>query len=433
MQSQQHSPVQSFQTMPCVQMVWAQPLGGGAGSGLPCGGFPGAGCSSEQLLTMSTTTPASSVCMEQFAAEQDLCMQQLHSCDREQKAARRRGSRKTKKAAAAAAAMSIGAASVASYYLESEGSENDSGADSDCPFRAKWGDAIKICDDESLAADVMTSISGCDAEEQHALVSWLLRCIKPLAMSKSGTHVVQKLLEQMPKSDKERITMALRPCIRDLYESAHGNHVLAKIVEQLPSATVQFVVQEFVGNAREVARHQYGCRIMERLIEHCPDQGEMATLLNEVVADAEPLCRHPFGNFVVQHLLEHGSDERRRAILAQVQHKLPALAMHRTASHFVQQLLDYGEAEVQQKVVQALVHGYGQQETLATVAGSRYGSFVVEQLANLEQFHNEVRDELIRSAPLFTPAHLKFARRVIDRFELRPEFAAFEGAQEDLQ
>ena len=36
-------------------------------------------------------------------------------------------------------------------------------------------------------------------------------------------------------------------------------------------------------------------------------------------------------------------------------YKLPSLAMHRTASHFVQQLLDYSEPENQQLIVQKLL------------------------------------------------------------------------------
>eukprot|EP00971_Amphidinium_carterae_P136019 2695203-Amphidinium_carterae.1 len=75
----------------------------------------------------------------------------------------------------------------------------------------------------------MDFIATCNAQEQHDLVSWLLRVMKPLALSKQGTHVVQKLLEDCQKAEKERITDVLKPHIRDLYESPNGNHALAKI------------------------------------------------------------------------------------------------------------------------------------------------------------------------------------------------------------
>eukprot|EP00971_Amphidinium_carterae_P342066 6481216-Amphidinium_carterae.2 len=328
---------------------------------------------------------------------------------------KRRGSRKSKKAAAAAASRS-GSESWTSY-MDSEGHDDDS---DDCPFvafREKWGKPIWLCEEEKLAAEVKDFATACDAEEQHALVSWLLPVIKPLALSQYGTHVVQQLLDSATKADKERITDILKPCIHELYLSAHGNHTLAKVVEQLPSGTVQFIVREFLGNAREVARHQYGCRIFERLIEHCPDQGDMSSLLDEIVVDAEPLCRHPFGNFVVQHLLEHGSVERRSGILRQVDFKLPALAMHRTASHFVQQLLDYSDQDTQRVIVGKLLHSEGP-ETLLQVAGSRYGSYVIEQLANLEDCYDEVREAVQRVVPFFRAEQLPFARRVISRYEL---------------
>jgi len=332
------------------------------------------------------------------------------------KTSKKRSSRKGKKAAQAALAANQ-PVPFAAVEKPEEGSETD-GAEN-CSMREKFGDPQKMYDDDDLCQLVMTYMTECSAEEQHALLRWMLRYIKNLAMSKCGTHVVQKLLENVNKVDKEKIVSELQPCIRDLYESAHGNHVLAKVVEQLPSATVQFIVKEFRGKAREVARHQYGCRILERLIEHCPDDGEMVQLLDEIVIDAESLCRHPFGNFVVQHLLEHGSNERRHAILKRVKDRLPVLAMHRTASHFVQQLLDYVDADLQKQIVATLMEAKPP-ESLPEVAGSRYGSFVVEQIASVESMFVEVRSALSVSLPYLSDSQRKFAKRVIDKFDLRP-------------
>mmetsp|Transcript_33034 Transcript_33034/g.77233 ORF Transcript_33034/g.77233 Transcript_33034/m.77233 type:complete len:484 (-) Transcript_33034:116-1567(-) len=335
------------------------------------------------------------------------------------KTAKRRGSRKGKKAAAAAAMAASSTVSYADLLDSVDISENDDEPiDPNCPYRARWGEAYALCDSEQYSTEALELISENNAAQQHDLLMWMLRYIKVLALSKQGTHVVQKLLEHVNKADKERITTALKPHIQELYESAHGNHVLAKIVEQLPSATVQFIVRDFLSRGREVARHQYGCRIMERLIEHSPDEGDMMRLLDEIVRDAESLCRHPFGNFVVQHLLEHGSNERRQAILDQVAERIPALSMHRTASHFVQQLLDYVEPELQRVIVRKLLQAETP-ESMLEVAGSRYGSFVVEQVASVESMYEEVRDTLAALLPYFTVAQLKFARRVIDKFDLK--------------
>jgi len=333
--------------------------------------------------------------------------------------AKKRSSRKGKKAAQAAA---LAASNPVPYSMENleDGSESD--GEENCSIRDKFGDPQIMYDDDDLCQKVMGYMTECSPDEQHALLRWMLRYIKNLSLSKYGTHVVQKLLENVNKVDKEKMVQELQPCIKELYESAHGNHVLAKVVEQLPSATVQFIVKEFRGKAREVARHQYGCRILERLIEHCPDDGEMVSLLDEIVHDAESLCRHPFGNFVVQHLLEHGSNERRQAILRQVQSRLPFLAMHRTASHFVQQLLDYVDADAQKQIVTTLLEAKAP-ESLQEVAGSRYGSFVVEQTASVESMYDEVRAALHVLLPYFTDSQKKFAKRVIDKFDLRPALA----------
>mmetsp|Transcript_18090 Transcript_18090/g.42264 ORF Transcript_18090/g.42264 Transcript_18090/m.42264 type:complete len:499 (+) Transcript_18090:132-1628(+) len=353
---------------------------------------------------------------------------------------RRRGARKGKKAAAAAAMAACSNFSVKDYMQAdspelSENGENDE----NCPYRARWGEAYELCESQEKSQEVLDFLGTCTPAEQHKLLMWMLRYVHPLALSKQGTYVVQKMLETVNKADKERITVELKPCIKELYESAHGNHVLAKVVEQLPSATLQFIVREFSGRGREVARHQYGCRIMERLIEHCRDEGDMASLLAEVVRDAESLCRHPFGNFVVQHLLEHGSNERRRAILNQVEDRLPALSMHRTASHFVQQLLDYSEPGFQEMIIRKLLDASeedqeGKEVTLGEIAGSRYGSFVIEQVASVSEMYDEVREALQEVLPRMNAAQLKFARRVMDKYNLKGyELSAPYGTNESMK
>lgn len=334
---------------------------------------------------------------------------------------RRRRSQKARRAAAAAAAANAPVPPsmlAAARAGNSETDEDNLPIVDNHPLSMKWGEPMVLCNAEAPCADLIQAITDGPAEERHEIAAWLLPYVKPLSLSKQGTHIVQKMLEVGQKADKERITAELKPFTRELYESAHGNHVLAKIVEQLPSATVLFVVREFLGQVREVARHQYGCRILERLIEHCEDDGDMATLIDEVVSDSEPLCRHPFGNFVVQHLLEHGSIERREGIHFQVAHKLPALAMHRTASHFVQQLVSYSEPAVQERIVRSLLQAE-EPNSFQEITGSRYGSFVVEQLAGIDGTYEEVRNALMEVFPLLTPAQVKFAKRVIDKFDLK--------------
>merc|ERR1712060_179828 len=89
-----------------------------------------------------------------------------------------------------------------------------------------------------------------------------------------------------------------------------------------------------------------------------------------------------YGNFIIQHLIEQGSPARRLSILKELLPILPYLAMHRTASHVVQRVLEYSDMESMQMIVSKLLYAESP-NSFADVASSRYGSFVVEQFIDL--------------------------------------------------
>ncbi|CAE7272768.1 mpf1 [Symbiodinium natans] len=135
-------------------------------------------------------------------------------------------------------------------------------------------------------------------------------------------------------------------------------------------------------------------------------------------------CKHQYGNFVVQHLYEHAPAARGgilRALLPQVSQ----LANHRTASHVVQRALTYSDERGQFDLVQALRQGRGE-TSLVNVATGRYGSFVIEQLAQLPgHLVAPIRATLEEELPTLVAS--AFGRRVAEAFEFE-----FEVPEEDL-
>jgi hypothetical protein len=141
----------------------------------------------------------------------------------------------------------------------------------------------------------------------------------------------------------------------------------------------------------------------------------MSSVFDTVVSQAEPLCRHPYGNFVVSHLLEHGSSIRRVRILDQLLPTLPQLAMHRTASHVVQKAIDHCDEDGKRRLVERLLNSRSP-NSFVDIACSRYGSFVVEDLANI----NVGKEEMIRSLESGVDRlnASQFGKKVIDCFGL---------------
>lgn len=284
------------------------------------------------------------------------------------------------------------------------------------------GPSLQLAEDADLCKKVVAALEEAASPATCiSIVRWLLPAVLPVAVSEHGCWVVQKALEVVGSSGRDALVVALTPHAQELYESQHGNHVLTKVIERVPAATLGPIVLTLIRcGSTAVSRHRFGCRVMERLIEHCSED-DLGDLISPVVADCEAMARHAFGNFVIQHLLEHGSTPLRVGIVLRLLPVTPYLATHRTASHVVQRILDFSDEEFQCRVMEVFLASTD--PDLVGIACSRYGSFVVEQLACF-------RLGLGRKAELATTvaSHLaggsayllksQFGRRVVSKFGL---------------
>jgi len=280
-----------------------------------------------------------------------------------------------------------------------------------------------VADDAEKCRELISRFETASPEQCRELAKWLAPVVRRFSLSREGCRVVQKAIEMTGGVDRDRIVTNLEPHIMELNESPHGNHVVAKMVEIMPPTAIGFVIDAIRNNTVLTARHRFGCRILERLIEHCSEQ-QLLVLLDEIVAHAETLCRHPYGNFFVSHLLEHGSQNRRIGIIQQLLKTLPQLAVHRTASHVVQRAIDHSNDDVKQDLITTLLQAESP-HSLVEVASSRYGSFVVEQLASVGVGQEEVRQSLVRGVDSLATS--PFGKRVIDSFGLGNGTAAVIG------
>mmetsp|Transcript_26684 Transcript_26684/g.50137 ORF Transcript_26684/g.50137 Transcript_26684/m.50137 type:complete len:452 (+) Transcript_26684:37-1392(+) len=253
------------------------------------------------------------------------------------------------------------------------------------------------------------------SETRRETLIWLVEATVPLAMSKLGCRIVQKALEVADGDFRGQLLQQLAPYTVELYESPHGNFCLSKAVELLPAERLLAIVEKLKEKGfEEVARHKFGCRLMERLIEHLNEVGQR-NLTAAIAPKAEVLSKHQYGNFVVQHLYEH-TPAARHGILNEILHQVPQLALHRTASHVVQRALTYSDEDGQAAIVKALMAGQGD-TSLTNVAQGRYGSFVIEQLAQLpERLTASVRQHLVAETKTIAPS--AFGRRVLEAFEI---------------
>mmetsp|Transcript_97004 Transcript_97004/g.182413 ORF Transcript_97004/g.182413 Transcript_97004/m.182413 type:complete len:428 (+) Transcript_97004:48-1331(+) len=263
--------------------------------------------------------------------------------------------------------------------------------------------------------------STCRSEKHEQLVT-VTGSMRELSLSRHGTWVAQAALEVATGVDRDALIAAIQDHVTELYESPYGNYVLSKAVEVFPRNKLAFIVSALLGRGIKVAKHRFGCRVVCRLLEHC-SVDELGGLFDEFVSDAPALARHQYGNFIIQSLLEHAYSVCGTTLLHELLPFVPQLAQHRYGSLVVQRLLDWCDAEGQKMVITELMRpSEHNQCTLVEVACTHYGSFVVEQLANVKVMFHEVRDLLQTNVALLVTS--EHAQRVIDAFRLSlPESA----------
>jgi len=285
---------------------------------------------------------------------------------------------------------------------------------------AGLGNPFEIADNAEKCKEFLEKFESSTTEQCFELgqrfAQWLIPAVKRFSLSREGCRVVQKVMETAGAHNRDILAKQLEPHISELIASPHGNHVVAKMVEIMPPAAVRCVIEATIKwNPAELARHRYGCRILERLIEHCSEK-QMSEVLDALVVQAEPLCRHPYGNFVVSHLLEHGSSVRKVSILDQLLQTLPQLAVHRTASHVVQNLIYHSDEVGKRRLVETLLREQSP-HSIVDIACTRYGSFVVEDLANNVRGEKEALRPYLENG-VDRLKESQFGKKVLDCFGL---------------
>jgi len=280
-------------------------------------------------------------------------------------------------------------------------------------------DSLSLVNSPAQCTEVTEKLESGSNFERHNLLLQLHKATRQLALSKTGCRIVQKAIEVASAEDRELIIAELKDHVTELYESPHGNHVLSRAIEVLPAAKNSYIISALLGQCITVAKHRYGCRVLCRLIEHCTEE-HIGLLLDEVTTEAGMLALHAYGNFVIQTMLEHTSPARRSAVLSRVLPSFAALSMHRTGSLVAQRVLDYCDAVGQNSAVHVLLAGKDD-VSLVDVACSRYGSFVLEQLAGMFHTLDSVQAAAqVLASDLPNLHSSEHARRVIVAFRLAP-------------
>lgn len=253
------------------------------------------------------------------------------------------------------------------------------------------GDPKKLCRSAPLCEEAMVGLRS--PEQRSGIIQWIAPVAADLSLAKASCKVVQLAIEVGSRPDQEALAKGLEGHTMKLWNDPQGNHVLQQAINSIPKSVTGFIPKEMVRRAVNVAKHKYGCRVLQRLFEiHSLEDASMAAILEELVAEAQWLATDPFGNFVIQKILEVAPECPKRLIVGAILPNLVEVAQNRGGSCVVEKALLYchGLPEIRQKLVGEL------RKSAVAVASTKYGSFVVEKLADKD---DDIHKELLAGMP----------------------------------
>jgi hypothetical protein len=154
---------------------------------------------------------------------------------------------------------------------------------------------------------------------------------------------------------------------------------------------------------------------MCRLIEHCRED-QLDEFMGEILGNIESLARHRYGNFVVQSIIEQGSAWQsawRASVISKLLQVFPSLCMDRSGSLVAQKVIEICDDDVNSAIERL------NKENLIEVACSRYGSYVIEQLASMRSSYTAAQQSAdILSKGICELQSSEYAQKVIGSWEL---------------
>lgn len=207
----------------------------------------------------------------------------------------------------------------------------------------------------------------------------------PDEIPNGGLTVFAQALEHILVEQQAELVKELEPDVIKIVKDQNGNHVVQKVIEVVPRQHIGFVMDAFRGNVSQLSSHNYGCRVIQRILEHGSDEDKVA-IMQELHECAQGLITDQYGNYVTQHVIEKGKPEDRSKMIAIVTGQLVTLSKHKFASNVVEKCIEHGTAAERHLMIEQLtaVGGDGSSD-LQLMMKDQYGNYVIRKFEHVSR------------------------------------------------
>lgn len=179
------------------------------------------------------------------------------------------------------------------------------------------------------------------------------------------------------------IVEELKPDIMRIVKDQNGNHVIQKIIQMVPRLCIPFIMEAFQSQIEPLASHNYGCRVIQRILEY-GTEAEKKILMTDLHGCAARLITDQYGNYVTQHIISQGEPEDRQQVIQLVLQKLLFYSKHKFASNVVEKSIEFGTAENRKAITTQLMalHSDGT-SPLQHMMKDQFGNYVIRKFGSI--------------------------------------------------
>lgn len=164
-----------------------------------------------------------------------------------------------------------------------------------------------------------------------------------------------------------------------MIKDQNGNHVIQKVIEVVPREHLDFIMEAMRGQVSPLAQHTYGCRVIQRILER-GTSADSEEILRELFAVANMLIMDQYGNYVAQHIIIKGKHDESMRMIQLVMNQLVSFSRHKFASNVVETCIQHATPEQRTSILQQFTDvGSDGTSVLSQMMRDQYGNYVIRK------------------------------------------------------
>lgn len=175
------------------------------------------------------------------------------------------------------------------------------------------------------------------------------------------------------------LTKELENDILKVIRDQNGNHVVQKIIELVPRQHLDFIMDAVRSHVTTLATHMYGCRVIQRMLEHGTET-DKKEIMAELHSSVQVLITDQFGNYVAQHVIQNGKDDDSQQFIKLIMDNLATFSKHKFASNVVEKCIEHATTPQRSRIRELLAGSSAEGSTdLQQMIKDQFGNYVIRK------------------------------------------------------